>query len=104
MIAKQNNHVIESLESQSLSKQSNVQLLNNWETEINDLYEKAKHLKGGSNYPLIYGSAFGLVKASLEFAQVVVSNSTDLNMVHKSLKKVERELNKASTVIDREER
>jgi len=103
MIAKQNNRVIESFESQPLSEQSKTQLLRDWEPEVNDLYERAKHLKAGSNYPFTYGAAFGLVKASLQFAQVVVSHSKDLNAMYKSLKKVQRELTKAFTIIGREE-
>ncbi|MEW6621397.1 MAG: hypothetical protein AB1422_19035 [bacterium] len=103
MIAKQNNRIIESLESPPIARELKVQALKDWEPEIQDIYEKVKQLKGGPHYPLTYGSAFGLVKASVEFAQVVVSPSTDLNTRYKSLKKVERELKKAYTVLEREE-
>ncbi|AFM26512.1 hypothetical protein [Desulfomonile tiedjei] len=96
--------VIESLEPQPSSRQSKSHVLKDWGPEINDLYEKAKHLKAGSNYPLIYGAAFGLAKTSLEFAQAVTSESKDLDALYKSLKKVQRELNKAYTIINREER
>jgi hypothetical protein len=102
-IAKQNHHLITSLESSPASEQANVQALKNWEPEIDDLYGKAKQLKGGANYPLMYGAAFSLVKASLEFARGVVSHSRDRNSLYKSLKKVERELNRAYTILDREE-
>ncbi|MBF0235487.1 MAG: hypothetical protein HQK65_21000 [Desulfamplus sp.] len=103
MIAKQNQRVIETLEGSARSIPSKTQVLKNWEPEIQELYEKAKHLKGGVHYPPTYASAFGLVKASLDFAQVVVSDSTDLNTLYKTLKKLERELNKAYTILNREE-
>ncbi len=103
MIAKQNNRIIESLDAVSQSKESKVQVLKDWEPEIKELYGKAKLLKGGTHYPLHYGSAFGLVKTSLEFALEVVSHPTDLDAMYKALKKVERELKKAYKVLERED-
>jgi hypothetical protein len=103
MIAKQNNRIIDALEPQPSSKQAKVQILKDWEPEINDLYEKAKRLKAGSNYPLMYGAAFGLVKAGLEFAQEAVSPAKDLDAQYKSLRKVQRQLMKAYTILEREE-
>jgi hypothetical protein len=104
MIAKQNNRVIDSFESQPSSKHLKAHVLKDWRPEIDELYEKAKHLKAGSNCPLTYGAAFGLVKASLEFAQAVMVESEDLDILYKSLRKIQRELGKAYTVISREER
>ena len=103
MIAKQNNSIIERFELRPLLGQPEVQVLKDWESEIKVLCEKARGLKAGSKDPLIYGAAFGLVKASLESAQIVVSHSGDSNALHKSLKKVQRQLNKAYTVIRREQ-
>ncbi|MFH0822384.1 MAG: hypothetical protein V2B18_06500 [Pseudomonadota bacterium] len=103
LTAKQNNRIIDSFESPPSSKQSRTQPLKDWEPEINDLYERAKHLKAGSNSPMTHGAAFGLVKAGLEFAQAAVSHSKDLNALYKSLDKVRRELKKAYTIIGREE-
>jgi hypothetical protein len=104
MIAKQNNRVIETFELQRALKQSKAHVLKDWGPEINDLYEKAKHLKAGPNYPLTYGAAFGLVRAGLEFAQAAVSDPKDLDTLYKSLKKAQRELNKAYKILNREER
>ncbi len=103
MIAKQNNSIIERFELRPLLGQPEVQGTKDWESEIKVLCEKARGLKAGSKDPLIYGAAFGLVKASLESAQIVVSHSGDSNALHKSLKKVQRQLNKAYTVIRREQ-
>jgi hypothetical protein len=102
LIAKQKNRIIESFESQSISKPSKAQVLKNWEPEIKTLYDKAKQLKAGSTAPSTYDSAFALVKASLEFAQVVVTHS-DTDTLYKSLKKVARALDKAYTILEREE-
>jgi hypothetical protein len=103
MIAKQNNRVIETFEPQLALKPAKAHVLKDWGPEINDLYEKAKHLKAGPNYPLTYGAAFGLVRAGLEFAQTVVSDPKDLDALYKSLKKAQRELNKAYKILNREE-
>jgi hypothetical protein len=103
MIAKQNDRIILSLDSAPVAKKAKRQALKRWEPEINDLYEKAKQLKGGADYPLTHGAAFGLVKASLEFAQGAVASSKDIDALYKALKKVERELKKAYTILDRED-
>jgi len=103
MIAKQNNRIIERFELQPLLGQPEVQVLKDWESEIKGLCEKVKGLKAGSKDPHIYGAAFDLVKASLEFAQIGVSHSRDSTILHKSLKKVQRQLNKAYTVIRRDQ-
>jgi hypothetical protein len=102
LIAKQKNRIMESFESQSVTKPAKGQLLKNWEPEVTALYNKAKQLKAGSSYPATYESAFALVKASLEYAQVIVNHS-DTDASYKSLKKVARTLDKAYTILEREE-
>jgi hypothetical protein len=103
MIAKQNNRIIETLESSPKTKEPKPQALKSWEPEIQELYATAKRLKGGANYPATHSSALGLVKASLEFALEAVSVDADTDEMYKALKKVARELKKAQTVLDREE-
>ncbi len=103
MIAKQNNRIIERFELQPVLGQPEVQVLKDWESEIRVLCDKVKGLKAGSKDPHIYGAAFDLVKASLEFAQIVVSHSGDSTTLYKSLKKVQRQLSKAYTVIRRDQ-
>ncbi|MBW2429824.1 MAG: hypothetical protein JRF56_12745 [Deltaproteobacteria bacterium] len=105
MRAKQNNRIIESLEpsQKGTQKKKLSKSLKNWMPELNELAEKAKKLRGSSEQPAIYSPAFSLVKASIEFAQLSVSESADLNHLYKSLRKVERALRKSNMVLNREE-
>ncbi|MDH4263984.1 MAG: hypothetical protein OEV78_13180 [Spirochaetia bacterium] len=101
--AKQNNRVIESLEFHSLQKHTNSQFLINFESEINEVYKKVIDLKKSSKDHVIYDTALDLIRSSIEYAQVTIINSKDLSSLYKKLKKVERDLKKAITVLDREE-
>jgi hypothetical protein len=105
MRAKQNNRITESLEStqKGTQKKKLSKPLKNWMPELNELAGKAKKLRGSSEHPAIYSPAFSLVKASIEFAQLSVSDSADLDHLYKSLRKVERALKKSNMVLNREE-
>jgi len=105
MTAKQNKRIIESLESTQNGDQKKKakKPVKNWGSELNELAAKANKLRGSSEHPAIYSPVFSLVKASIEFAQLAVSDSDDLNNLHKSLRKVERALRKSNTVLHREE-
>lgn len=105
MTAKQNNRIIESLEptQKGTQKKKLSKPLKNWMPELKELAGKAKNLRGSSEHPAIYSPAFNLVKASIEFAQLAVSDSADLDHLYKSLRKVERALSKSNTVLNREE-
>jgi hypothetical protein len=105
MRAKQNNRIIESLEAtqEGTQRKKPSKPLKNWMPELNELADKAKKLHGSINHPAIYSPAFSLVKASIEFAQLAVSDSADLDHLYKSLRKAERALRKSNTVLNREE-
>lgn len=105
MVAKQNNRIIETLESTQKrnQKKKTIKPLKNWKPELSKLANIAKNLRGSSESPTIYSPAFGLVKASIEFAQLAESDPEDLDKLYKSLKKVERALKKSYTVLDRQE-
>jgi len=105
MTAKQNNRIIVSLDpiTTGLQKEKSSKPLKNWKTELNELADIAKKLRGSSEHPAIYGPAFSLVKASIEFSQTAATDSGDLDHLYKSLKKVERALNKSRTVLNRVE-
>ncbi len=100
--AKQKNRIIESFDEPIKPRPTKAKLLKNWEPDISSLLEKTKQLKAGSDDPATYGSSFSLVKASLEYAQSVVSQS-DSNTLFKRLTKLEKELNKAFVTLEREE-
>lgn len=105
MRAKQNNRIIESLEISHEEKQnkSKPKSLKNWNPELDELANKVKKLKGSVEHPAIYSPAFSLVKASVEFAQLAVSNATDQESLHNALQKVRRAFNKSNTVLNRED-
>ena len=105
MKAKQNNRIIESLDptQKGTQKKKMGKPFKNWLPELNELAGKAKKIRGSSEHPAIYSPAFSLVKASIEFAQLSVSDSSDLDHLYKSLRKVERALSKSNTVLNREE-
>ena len=51
----------------------------------------------------LYGPAFGLIEAGMEFARLAESDSDDSEGLYESLKKVERALKKSCTVLDRQD-
>jgi hypothetical protein len=99
--ARQNNRIIDSLEKPRLENQNKLEpkSLKNWQRELEDLACKAKNLKASIEHPAIYSPAFSLVKASIEYAQLAVSDANDQEDLHKALQKVRRALNKSSTVL-----
>ena len=105
MRAKQNNRIIDCLEMscENNRTKSQPQHLKNWKPEIDQLAIKVKKLRGSVEQPTIYSPAFSLVKASVEFAQLAVSNENDPETLQKALDKVRRAFNKSQTVLNREE-
>ena len=105
MRAKQNNRIIDCLEvsCESNRAKSQPKHLKNWKPEIDQLAIKAKKLRGSVEQPTIYSPAFSLVKASVGFAQLAVSNDNDPKTLQKALDKVRRAFNKSQTVLNREE-
>lgn len=103
--AKQNRRIIDSLEQPQNKQQDNseAKASENWKPELEALARRAKKLKGSSTSPAIYSPAFSLVKASIEFARLVVSAPNDPEEHYKALRKVRRAFNKANTVLYREE-
>ncbi len=103
--AKQNNLIIESLEMSHEENQNKLKpkSFKNWKPELDDLARKVKKLKGSVDHPAIYSPAFSLVKASVDFAQLAVSDVNDQESLHKALQKVRRAFNKSNTVLYREE-
>jgi hypothetical protein len=105
MHAKQNNLIIESLENIQGKNQikSEPKSMKDWKPELDELAHRVNKLKGSADSPAIYGPAFSLVKASIEFAQLAVSDPNDEEGLYKALQKVRRALNKSGTVLYREE-
>ena len=107
MIAKQNNRIIESFDSSQkcgLKKKTNkVKPQEEWRPELNELANASKRLRGKATDPALFSPAFSLVKASIEFAQLAVSDANDQEELYKALNKVRRAFNKSNTVLNRQE-
>ena len=105
MRAKQNNRIIDSLEisRDGCQKKTKAKSLKNWKPELDEIAGKVKKMQGSVEHPAIYSPAFSLVKASVEFAQLAVSDANDHDSLHKALQKVRRAFNKTNAVLYREE-
>ena len=107
MTAKQNNRIIESLDSDQNDKQKKETSKNkphkDWRSELEELANISKRLRGKAADPALFGPSFSLVKASIEFAQLVASDVNDQEDLYKSLNKVRRAYNKTNTVLNRQE-
>ncbi len=103
--AKQNQRIIESLGpvQRGSQRKQPAKAMKQWKPELRKLADTAGKLRGGSKDPAIYSPAFRLVKASIEFAQLAVLDSTDVDSMYTALKKVERALRKSSTVFNRQD-
>jgi len=106
MRAKQNNRIIDCLESTGEINRvkSKTKPIKNWKPEIDQLANKAKKLRGSVEQPAIYSPAFSLIKASVGFAQLAVTNTSDPETLQKALDNVRRAFNKSQTVLNREEK
>ena len=105
MRAKQNQRVIESLETsyEEKSKALKPQISKNWTPELDELADRSKKLRGSREGPAIHAPAFALVKASIGFAQLAASDPDDVEGLFKMLAKVRRAYHKSNTVLSREE-
>lgn len=106
--AKQNGNIIYSLDSENPKKiSSGVRTgvlepkLVDWKPEVEKLLVLAKKLRGGNGQPLINGPTFSLVKASLKLANDALDSPKDVDVLYKSLEKVESALRKAENAIYR---
>jgi len=103
MIAKQNNCIIDSFDLNKEKESKKKIQHRDWTSELQELADKAKELKGTNTSPAIYSPAFSLIKASIEFGQKAVSDESDLDELYKYFKKVKRAFDKTSTVLDRQQ-
>ena len=107
MKAKQNKHIIESFDTTTKNspkkEASKKNAFKDWRPELNGLAKASKKLRGKAADPAIFSPAFSLLKASIEFAQVAVSDVNDQEELYKALNKVRRALNKSGAVIRRQE-
>ena len=94
MAAKQNDQIIESLESglRQAPASKTDRAPKDWSPLLDTLMAEAKKLRSGTGQPPIQRPVFSLVKASLELAQSAVHDPDDLDALWQHLKKVDRTL------------
>jgi hypothetical protein len=103
MAAKQNGQIIESFdpEIQSQKAARKKKPLKDWGPTLEEISQQARKLRSSGGAPPIHSPAFGLTKASIEFARLAVANPEATDELWKALEKVERALAKTETVLYR---
>ena len=101
MAAKQNGRIIESLTPQPAKAKAKRKAVKDWRPEIEELAAKAKPLRAGADQPAVVRPAFSLVKASVELAQLAVSNPDDTESLWKALRKINRAAGQLDTTLYR---
>jgi hypothetical protein len=107
MRAKQNNRIIESFDPATNDTPQEIankdKSYKDWRLELNELAKSSKKLRGKATDPAIFSPAFSLVKASIEFAQIAISDVSDQEDLCNALDKVRRAFNKSNTVLSRKD-
>ena len=105
MRAKQNQRIIDTLEptQKGGKKKKATKAVKDWKPELKELVNKSKKLRSTADSPAIYSPGFSLAKASIQFAELAVTDPDDIDGLYTILRKAQRALNKAITVLDRAE-
>lgn len=105
MTAKQNGRIIESFDPQKQSEKSTRKKKpsKDWAPTLDEISQQTKKLRSSSGSPAIHSPAFSMAKASIEFAKLAVENPDDIDELWRALKKIERAMSKAETVLYRSE-
>lgn len=105
MAAKQNGRIIESFDPKTQAEiaASRETPTKDFGPTIDEISRQAKKLRASRGTPAIHSPAFSLVKASTEFARKAVEDSDDLDELWRIMKKVNRAIRKAETVLNRAE-
>lgn len=105
MMAKQNGRIIESFDAkkQAEKKMGSTRPSKDFRPIFEAISQQAKQLRSSSGAPAIHSPAFSMAKASIEFAKLAAEAPGDIDELWKALRKVERAINKAETVLYRAE-
>ena len=105
MTAKQNGKIIASFDPKKRAEVmiASEKAVKDFGPTIDEILQQVKKLRSSSNAPAIQSPAFNMVKASIEFAKLAVENPDDIDRLWIELKKVERAIKKAETVLYRSE-
>ncbi len=100
MAAKVRGEILESLDPKPPAPKK-VRRRKDWTPLLDELEEGAKALRAGKDAPAIWGPAFSLMRASLEFARIAAEDPEDLDRLRRGLRKVERAMRKAERTLVR---
>lgn len=103
LAAKQNGTIIESLDAPAEPSRAKLHIQKDWRPDLDELASMAARLRANAGDPAVFGPAFSLVKASLEFAQSAAGQPEDVDELRRALKKVHTALRKAETTLTRAE-
>jgi hypothetical protein len=103
MTAKQNGRIIASFDPEKRAEVmiASERAVKDFGPTIDEILQQVKKLRSSSHAPAIQSPAFNMVKASIEFAQLAVENPDDIEHLWKALKKVQRTIKNAETVLYR---
>ena len=92
--AKQQGKIIESLDPDWQPSEPKINVQKDWRPLLDELIEKASKLHASGGDPAVLSPAFSLIRASLEFARRAVDKAGDMDALDKSLRKIERAVDK----------
>ncbi len=102
MTAKQNKRIItsfdEDFEVEEFKKPSKEII-----QRAENIAKEAKKLRSGKDMPAIHSPAFSLAKTGTDFAKLALDDPDDTVALWKALKKIERAVRKAETILHRAE-
>ena len=101
MAAKQQGRIIVSFDEAEQQKRGTEQKkkAKNWAPMLEKMAQEAKKLRSGRGEPAMHGPAFGVVRASIEFARIAVEDPENSEQLWKAFKRVERAMRKAEAVL-----
>jgi len=102
MAAKQQGRIIVSFDPQEQTKRLEGKK-KDWTPLLDEMLQGAKKLRSSSGEPAINSPAFGLVRASIEFARMATENPDDTERLWKAYRRVERVARRIETVLQRAE-
>jgi hypothetical protein len=99
LTAKQKGKIIESLDPTEKPRRS-VQA-KDWRPEVEQLLKESKKLRAGKNAHVMQAPTFALIREILELALAVAGHSVDPQEVESAFRKVVKEVNRISRILDR---
>jgi hypothetical protein len=97
--AKQQGKIIEGLDPGWQPPESKTRNRKDWRPLLDEIMKNASKLRASADDPAVLSPAFGLVRASLEFASLAIESRNDVKVLDKVLRKMERAFHKAEDAL-----